>query len=96
VASFCTILNMLHIREPFFSKLRNTYKYLEMKTLQASRMKATLIILTKIFLITPKNMSLRNKSNCQIQHLNVPGEWLIWCRLGYELSVVNITTLEFV
>ena len=39
-ASFCIISNMLHIRDPFFK-------------IKASRLKVTLIILTKILLITP-------------------------------------------
>jgi len=37
-----------------------------------------------------RNMSLRTKSNCQIQNFISPLEWLNWCRLDYDLSVVHI------
>jgi len=46
------ISNMLHIRD-LFSKLRNIFKKIRNETLQASRLKLTLIILINIFLITP-------------------------------------------
>jgi len=40
-------------------------------------MNVTLIIVTKMFDNITRNMSLRNKSNRQIQNSNLPGEWLI-------------------
>jgi len=58
--------------------------------LQASRLKVTQIILKSFDNIT-RNMSLRKKSNRQIQNLNLPGEWLIG--VGWVMnSVVIITT----
>jgi len=77
---------MLHTRD-LFSNKRNIYKLFRNETLQASRLKLTQNILTKIVLITPPE-----KSNSQIQNFNLPGRVSNWCRLGYELSVVNITT----
>ena len=50
-------------------------------------MKVIKIIITEIFLIfdTTRNMSLSEKNE-------FAGGVANWCRLGYELSVVNITT----
>ena len=55
-------------------------------------MKVTHIILAKLFLITPPETWVwEKKENCQIQNLNLPGEWLIG--IGWVMtSVVNITT----
>ena len=41
---------------------------------------------------TIRNLSLRNKSNRQDSKFEFVGGVANWCRLGYELSVVNITT----
>ena len=58
--------------------------------MQASRLKVTQNILKSFDNIT-RNMSLRKKSNRQIQNLNLPGEWLIG--VGWVMnSVVIITT----
>ena len=56
-------------------------------------MKVTLIIHTKIVLITaPETWVWEKKTNRQIQNSEFAGWLANWCRLGYELSVVNITT----
>ena len=52
-------------------------------------MKVTLFILTKIFLITPPNMSSR-KNQPSDSKFEFAGGVANWCRVGYELSVVNM------
>ena len=53
-AIFCTKFSMPHIRATFLK-----YKYFRNDTLQAPRMKVTLIIVTKMFDNISRNMSLK-------------------------------------
>ena len=56
-------------------------------------MKLTLIILTKMFLITPtERKEFEKKIQLSDSKFEFAGEVANWCRLGYELSVVIITT----
>jgi len=61
--------------------------------LQASRLKVTQIILIKIFLITDHQ---KHEFEKKVQPSDSKFEftWGVanWCRLVYELSIVNITT----
>jgi len=57
-------------------------------------MKVTQIILTKIFFDnTTRNMSLRKNPTVKFKFgiCREVGGVANWCRLGYELSVVNLT-----
>ena len=63
--------------------------------MQASRLKVTLIILTKLFLIIPPETWVWERiqlSDSKFEFDGGGGGVSNWCRLGYELSVVNITT----
>jgi len=60
--------------------------------LRASRLKVTQIILTEIFLITPPETLFGEKIQPSDSKFEFAGGVANWCRLGYELSVVNITT----